>query len=534
MEAVEESEPNVLREIASEEELAQIPRELTRKINAHFNAKFEEFITAAVITKAVFKTSRKWLEQNLETAQKELAEQKLDLDECRGKLKLAEKSNTEVCSNLEEVKIEVHRLQESVKRLEKENCELRRQRDTVTDEANALQLQVERRDTEIERMCTDVSSLSSQLQTAIATKCQTLRQKYSRRKHNCVNSMKLSSDESKELSRCSLSTLPNEILLKILKNLDLKTLCRMSNVDKRFKNLTQDPELYTRLNMRYKSKKYINCGSCLTHLCLRDCHIRQLNSVLLSFGISWTCKNLKELDLSELHCDKFSYLEKLNNLECINIAELEISTKHVCKTLKNNPQIREVELGELNDPILIELGNSCRDLEVINTPLFICSEEQGVSSSNPITSQGINALANCKNLRKVILYFVDECSITDDTFRLLSSCQHLQEINIDFDSYPDVFTDHRLELLAQCKNLKELNLEGAKLDIPDKYSIILRQCPKLQYFSLIIRSDNISDQLVNQWKERYPHVSVYLPACRHFLKLYIHNSESTTDNSESE
>ncbi|XP_024889867.1 puff II/9-1 protein-like [Temnothorax curvispinosus] len=199
MEAVEESKPNVLREIASEEELAQIPRELTRKINAHFNAKFEEFITA----KAVFETSRKYLEQNLETAQKELAEQKLDLDECRGTLELAEKSNTEVCSNLEEVKIEVHRLQESVKRLEKENCELRRQRDTVTDEANALQLQVERRDSEIERLRTELSSLSSQLQT-IATKCQTLGQKYSRRillksHSNCVNSMKLSSDESSDL-----------------------------------------------------------------------------------------------------------------------------------------------------------------------------------------------------------------------------------------------------------------------------------------------------------------------------------------------
>ncbi|XP_011695258.1 PREDICTED: nucleoprotein TPR-like [Wasmannia auropunctata] len=167
---VEESEPNVLREIANDDELAQIPRELTRKINAHFNARFEEFITA----KAVFETNRKCLEQNLEQAQKELAEQKLDLDEYRGKLELTEKSNTEICGNLEEVKIEVHRLQESVKRLEKENGELRRQRDTATDEANALQLQVERRDTEIERMRTDLSSLSSQLQTAIASKCQTL------------------------------------------------------------------------------------------------------------------------------------------------------------------------------------------------------------------------------------------------------------------------------------------------------------------------------------------------------------------------
>lgn len=55
MEAVEESEPNVLREIASDEELAQIPQELAKKIHSHFNQKFDEFITA----KAVFETGRK-------------------------------------------------------------------------------------------------------------------------------------------------------------------------------------------------------------------------------------------------------------------------------------------------------------------------------------------------------------------------------------------------------------------------------------------------------------------------------------------
>ncbi|EGI65458.1 Nucleoprotein TPR [Acromyrmex echinatior] len=167
---VEESDHNVLLEIANDEELTQIPRELVRKINVHFNNRFEEFITA----KAVFETNRKCLEQNLEKAQKELAEQKLDLEEYKGKLELTEKSNIEICSNLEEVKIEVHRLQESIKRLEKENSELRRQRDIATDEASALQLQVERRDTEIERMRTELSSLSNQLQTAIAAKCQTL------------------------------------------------------------------------------------------------------------------------------------------------------------------------------------------------------------------------------------------------------------------------------------------------------------------------------------------------------------------------
>lgn len=58
--------------------------------------------------------------------------------------------------------------------MEKENGELRRHRDTVTDDRNALQLQVERRDTEVARMRTELSSLGTQLQTAIAAKCQVL------------------------------------------------------------------------------------------------------------------------------------------------------------------------------------------------------------------------------------------------------------------------------------------------------------------------------------------------------------------------
>lgn len=42
------------------------------------------------------------------------------------------------------------------------------------DERNTLQLQIERRDTEIERMHTELSSLGIQLQNAVATKCQVL------------------------------------------------------------------------------------------------------------------------------------------------------------------------------------------------------------------------------------------------------------------------------------------------------------------------------------------------------------------------
>ncbi|XP_014488152.1 PREDICTED: nucleoprotein TPR-like isoform X2 [Dinoponera quadriceps] len=170
METVEKNELDVLREIASDEELAQIPAELAKKIHSHFTAKCDEFITA----KAVFESNRKNLEQNLEKAQKELAEHKVNLDECRGKLELAEKYSAESSSSLEETRNEVYKLKESVQKLEKENGELRRHRDTITDDRNALQLQVERRDTEIARMYTELSSLGTQLQAAIAAKCQVL------------------------------------------------------------------------------------------------------------------------------------------------------------------------------------------------------------------------------------------------------------------------------------------------------------------------------------------------------------------------
>ncbi|XP_015171242.1 PREDICTED: nucleoprotein TPR-like [Polistes dominula] len=170
METTDENEQKVLYNILNEDELKKVPDLIKKKLGAHFNAKFEEFITA----KAVFESNRKNLEQNLEKVQKELTETKSNFDECNGKLELAVKYTTELEVNLNEVKGEVQKLQESVKRLEKENGDLRKQRDAAVDERDTLQLQVERRDFEIERMRTELSSLGTQLQTAVAAKCQAL------------------------------------------------------------------------------------------------------------------------------------------------------------------------------------------------------------------------------------------------------------------------------------------------------------------------------------------------------------------------
>lgn len=117
-------------------------------------------------------------------------------------------------------------------------------------------------------------------------------------------------------------------MLKILKNLDLKSLCRLCRVNKHFNNIARDTLLYTSLNLKpywhcldtqtlnnlalrcqylrqldlswcgnYDMFKYQNvvnflstCGSLLTHLRLNSCHF--VNDIVIS-EVSKICKNLK-------------------------------------------------------------------------------------------------------------------------------------------------------------------------------------------------------------------------------------------------
>ncbi|XP_071555665.1 F-box/LRR-repeat protein 4-like [Temnothorax nylanderi] len=330
-------------------------------------------------------------------------------------------------------------------------------------------------------------------------------------------------DKSKELS--PFSTLPDEVILEILKHLDLKTLCRMNQVNRRFYNLTLDSRLYTRLNMRNISCptyiqnifcyftprcKYLqqldvtlcnlsfpatflqfleNCGRHLTHLRLRGCVGVDHDFVL---KISEICKNLKVLDLPCYQEPEDNYLENLKNLKYLKLdSTIYMGVQSFCKMLQNKKWMRKLDVHvrfcpSMNlDSVAMELKKSCPDLEIINL------------EGNYVISQGINALTDRKNLRKKI-----EIQIVDDSLNiLLFSCQLLEELHLYF---PTILTDRNLKLLTECKNLKHLHLEDVDFETPDKFSIIIEQCPKLQKFCLL--ESNVSPNLIDQWKESHPHV----------------------------
>ncbi|XP_071574344.1 F-box/LRR-repeat protein 4-like [Temnothorax nylanderi] len=202
--------------------------------------------------------------------------------------------------------------------------------------------------------------------------------------YNLTSDYKNVSDKSKEQSYGrNFDDLPNEILLKILKNLDVTSLCRMGRVDKRFNNLTRDPALFKCLKLRnlrpikstrintynniipyFESRchfleqldltssdisvetfvKFLdNCGSRLTHLRLSNCPFVD-DSVLEK--ISKVCKKLKVLDLSDLmydnHIDEgFSHLKNIDCLEELNLNWTFVEIQPICEILRKNRGIRD-------------------------------------------------------------------------------------------------------------------------------------------------------------------------------------------------
>ncbi|XP_071643394.1 F-box/LRR-repeat protein 4-like [Temnothorax longispinosus] len=387
-----------------------------------------------------------------------------------------------------------------------------------------------------------------------------------------IEDNKFSSGDSKE-QLDSFSAFSDEIILIILKYLDMRSFCRMSKVNNRLNNLTQDPFFFKCLNLRNLRKEYSrdssfcydkilsyfaskckylqqldltascisapdfvnflqSCGDGLTHLRLNRCNFVDKLSIL---KISEICKNLKVLDLSYCTLEGMDQeVSSLGNLEFLEKLDLEscgIRAESLCKILQKTRRMRDLNLGMLCfsvdhrrllhlDAITIQLRNSCPDLEIIDL------------SGNIITSQGIHALAECKNLRKLTMIEINifapagYCIIDKHSLhRLFSSCQRLEEVNLmDFYSVgcPDDFYVHDDDLTL-CKNLRQLYLGGGISSFA-----ILEQCPKLQtIYVLRYWSNDTHDRqaFVAQAKEKYPHVSILK-----YQKEFDHDDEGYEDD----
>ncbi|KYN17326.1 F-box/LRR-repeat protein 4, partial [Trachymyrmex cornetzi] len=173
-----------------------------------------------------------------------------------------------------------------------------------------------------------------------------------------MKDVKHSSDESKKPSRYNFSALPDEIIMRILRNLDLKSLCRMSRVNKHFNNLAQDHLLYTSLNL--KPYWHVIKKKALYYLAPRCKYLRRLD-------LSWCqgidaladCKNLREVDFGWCgsttgHGNSFrrlfsscQHLEKVFLTSVRGLTERTLSlTAEICHAIfMNCPKLEMIDLS---------------------------------------------------------------------------------------------------------------------------------------------------------------------------------------------
>ncbi|CAD1480894.1 unnamed protein product, partial [Heterotrigona itama] len=346
-----------------------------------------------------------------------------------------------------------------------------------------------------------------------------------------------STDFENQPRRGSFSTLPDETALKILKNLDLRSLCRLRRVNKHFNNIARDALLYTSLNLKpywhcldtsalnslaprchylqqldlswcgnynmIKHQDFIHflrtSGTVLTHLRLNCCQFVN-DAVILE--VSKICKNLKELCLrncTSITNEGFSKLENLRFLERLELYRTTIETPTLRSILRKNAQMRHLNLAGMHDrlntdEIAVELGNSCPYLESVD-----------FWKAQTLTPHGVRALSRCTKLREVDFGWCSGMGAPGDSLRaLLFSCRCLEKV---FLAALRGLTDRDLEPLLLCQRLRQLDLLGARSLTPDTCYGILLFCPKLEMIDLSF-CEGIDDFTVQEWRQQYPRVSI--------------------------
>lgn len=231
----EESVPAVgaLKSILTDEELAVIPVDTTKKIEAHYEQKLEEFLTA----KALLETAKTNVEQTRTDFEKQIEELTLKYQDESSKFHFSQQSSKELRLELEDAKQELTQTKEKLKQNDLDTARFRRERNEAVNERDTLLNAVERRTLEVGRLQADVVALEQKLKAANVTKCEALA------KLEEIQSKEFSLDFKEKRMDKELSLRDNQIQ-KLSEDLN-RALQDLQNVrrDQNFKALTTETKL---------------------------------------------------------------------------------------------------------------------------------------------------------------------------------------------------------------------------------------------------------------------------------------------------
>eukprot|EP00088_Acartia_fossae_P021172 TRINITY_DN22663_c0_g1_i11.p1 TRINITY_DN22663_c0_g1~~TRINITY_DN22663_c0_g1_i11.p1 ORF type:complete len:601 (-),score=50.87 TRINITY_DN22663_c0_g1_i11:588-2390(-) len=329
---------------------------------------------------------------------------------------------------------------------------------------------------------------------------------------------------------------PEEIVLKILGYLDLKSLVRLSAVSTKFHTFAQDSFLYGRIDLRdifycvssatmqWLLPKCSNlqeldlswcgnygkltpamlqeflkhCGNNLNKIRLDNCHVAT-GQVLQS--LVKHAPKISDISLANCHLLNmvdFQILCSLTKLESLNLYRTVIGQPAIISILCNNRNLKHLSLACCSnidgDEVCMYLSHCQPHLETID--FWRC---------NTITERGIGALSHCSKLRDLDLGWCLSIQGTSGALaHLVECCPDIERLYITAHRQTG---DREVRAISGLKKLEQLDILGNRNVTLVTIQDLLTSAQTLRLLDISF-CDQLGDGNVNQLRQDFPRVDI--------------------------
>ncbi|KAL1493254.1 hypothetical protein ABEB36_011342 [Hypothenemus hampei] len=341
--------------------------------------------------------------------------------------------------------------------------------------------------------------------------------------------------------------LPSELLYDIFDRLDLRSLNRCAQVNKRWNSVASDPYLYRNVDLKvYWNKingntldklkeklervrkldmtwcdeyliesKEINFNilkivyaakGTLTHLCLN--HIRSLSKETLER--IFDCPNLEELRLQNINFDGIedlpttSFCNRLKKLKTLDVSLSFITTKLLVQILQNTHNLEHLvmdsckKLGNL-EPILTVVQNHNQKLKSWSSS---CSFKKKQNNS-PIYEE-FGKLIHLEELN--LNYCEPESPHGSNCLqRIAFNCNKLKRLELA--DWKQLTDEEMIPIISQCKQLFHLNLNFSSRISDMTLGRACENLPNLRQICVVFCGE-ITEEMAEYYKETYPNIHI--------------------------
>ena len=241
-----------------------------------------------------------------------------------------------------------------------------------------------------------------------------------------------------------------------------------------------------------------NCGDTLEILRLSCC--RFITGKTIELISEKTSKHLVELDLQaciHLGSSSFVPIKNLTKLKKLDLYRCAISDEVLVEILRNCVEMEYLNLGATNianmDNVAIQLGNTCQSLKAVDM------------WRSGLTSRGLAALCECKELLEIDLGWSDVLRELSTIDQLVKSCRKLRKLFLTTcrESDPTLIESIAINL----PNLEQLDLLGSSCLTVECIENLFKRCQKLVFIDISF-CRNFTTDVVDTLRKSYARIEI--------------------------